>query len=224
MHPEWEEAGAASPAGDGRAWPPYRKGDNLPGAGALAMRLFILSLAVPFVVCVIVYFSMRAASSVWPPAGAPRVPSILWLSTVLIAATSLGVHTGMRAVRDERQERLRDAMLATLFFGSAFLVCQFIAAVQVLEALSALRAGPEAALSNDLGLFAAAFFVLVVLHAIHVLGGIVLQIVVTVRAHRGRYRYYHHPGVRYAAMYWHFLDAAWLLVFLTLIAGTAARG
>ena len=27
----------------------------------------------------------------------------------------------------------------------------------------------------------------------------------------------HHPGVTYAAMYWHFLDAIWLLLFAVMV-------
>ena len=35
----------------------------------------------------------------------------------------------------------------------------------------------------------------------------------TARAFAGRYSPAFHPGVRYSAMYWHFLDVVWLVMF-----------
>ena len=63
----------------------------------------------------------------------------------------------------------------------------------------------------------AVLFCFVLLHAAHVLGGIIYLAVVTVRAYRGVYDHEHFVGVRHAALYWHFLDVVWILMFGTFL-------
>jgi len=58
---------------------------------------------------------------------------------------------------------------------------------------------------------------LIVIHALHVIGGVVPLAVVTRHAHRGRYDHESHGPVTYVAMYWHFLDAVWVVMFAVLL-------
>lgn len=51
------------------------------------------------------------------------------------------------------------------------------------------------------------------------MGGLVALAVVTFKAHRGDYGWAQYPGVRYTAIYWHFLGAVWLLLILLRIGG-----
>jgi heme/copper-type cytochrome/quinol oxidase subunit 3 len=50
----------------------------------------------------------------------------------------------------------------------------------------------------------------------HVVGGIVMLLIVTARTFRGRYDHEHSTPVYNAALYWHFLDAVWLVMFFSL--------
>ena len=61
-------------------------------------------------------------------------------------------------------------------------------------------------------------FVLVLLHALHVLGGMVVLIRVVVRGRNGVYDHEHYQPIRHTAMYWHFLDFVWLVMFFTFLA------
>ena len=61
-----------------------------------------------------------------------------------------------------------------------------------------------------------AFYVLTGMHAVHVIGGLVPLVVITRRAFAGRDDP-QHAGVIYTAMYWHFLDAVWLVLFVTML-------
>jgi cytochrome c oxidase subunit 3 len=47
---------------------------------------------------------------------------------------------------------------------------------------------------------------------------------VTHRALARRYDASHHAGVEYVAMYWHFLDAVWLVLYATLMIGALGPG
>ncbi|MCI0650404.1 MAG: cytochrome c oxidase subunit 3 [Planctomycetes bacterium] len=208
-------------------WPPYAKGQSLPGAGVLGMWFFLASLTMPFLAVFVGYLVFRATYQPWPPAGAPPLPALLWVCTGLILCASIAVHWGLVSVRAERQARVRAATLAALVLGAAFFACQcgvwhevWRGWEGVLAAHPAAAPGEQPAVPAALRIFVVTLFLFTSLHAIHVIGGLVLQTVVTIRAFRGVYRYYHHPGITYSAMYWHFLDAAWLLVFLALVLGS----
>src|SRR5262249_50092372 len=71
--------------------------------------------------------------------------------------------------------------------------------------------------TNARTLFAFSFALITGLHALHVLGGFVPLAVCTVRASRERYSSFDHIGVTYCAMYWHFLDVAWVVIVSVLL-------
>ena len=58
---------------------------------------------------------------------------------------------------------------------------------------------------------------LTALHGVHVVAGLIPMAVTTRRAYAGRYSAERHEGVTMCAMYWHFLDAVWLIIFCNLV-------
>lgn len=196
------DAAGRHPAG----WPPHEKGENLPGAGRFGVRLFLASLAPAFAALLVGFIVLRVRATEWRPADAPALPPSLWVSTVLIMACSLAAHVACTAVRQDRLRAMRRALWLTLVLAVAFTVCQAIA----------WQAMVPSATQADAKLYMVTFYLLTGLHALHVLGGIVLQGWVIARAWRGAYWSYHHPGVTYAMMYWHFLDVVWIVTFAAL--------
>ena len=174
------------------------------------MRLFVVSLAVPFLVCIVGYAWLRIIAEEWLPAGVRPIPNLFWLSTVLVIGSSLTAHAALHSARHDRVRAIRRWTLSTLLLGVGFMSCQAIAWQELAD------------LHRDHGvrLFTATFYLLTGLHAVHVLGGLLVQACVTVRAHQGRYWSFHHPGIQFTSIYWHFIDATWLLVFGTLWFGT----
>ena len=183
------------------------KDQSLPGAGLLGMKLLLASLSMLFLASLMGFLVIRSRAEVWPPANMPKFPSGLWISTLLILISSGTIQWGLRSVRRDRQEALRRAMILTTVLGVAFLVCQ------AMNWLSLVRANFTAAAN----LYAFMFYMMTGLHAAHVIGGIVLLSIVTAKAFQGRYSPEFHPGVIYSAMYWHFLDVVWVIVFFVLV-------
>lgn len=181
---------------------------TIPGAGVLGMWIFLATLAVLFVAAIVGYLVVRNKATDWPPPGMPRLPAGLWLATFVLLAASTTVHRALRMMRSGERTASTRWLAATLALGVAFL------AVQCWNWWGLIRLHLTAA-SN---LYAFTFFMLTGLHAAHVIGGVVLLAVVLARAHRGRYGSGHHPGVTYAAMYVHFLDGIWLLLFAVMAA------
>jgi len=65
-------------------------------------------------------------------------------------------------------------------------------------------------------LFVWFFFALTILHAAHVLFGLVPLVLVAVRARRGRYTADEHESVHLVGMYWHFLLVTWIAILAVL--------
>ena len=179
----------------------------VPGAGVLGMWVFLATLTVLFLAAIVGYLVVRLKATDWPPKGMPRLPAGLTLATGLLVAASVAIHRAARTIRSGKRARCTRWLAATLVLGSAFL------AVQCWNWWGLIRLHLTAA-SN---LYAFTFFMLTGLHAAHVIGGIALLAVVYARSRGGRYGSGDHPGVTYAAMYWHFLDAVWLVLYAVMV-------
>ena len=187
--------------------PRHGRDGAIPGAGVLGMWIFLATLTVLFLAAIVGYLVVRVKAVDWPPPGMPRLPAGLWLATVLLLAGSVTIHRALRFIRAGERTAAARWVGVTLALGLSFL------AVQSWNWWGLIRLHLTAA-SN---LYAFTFFMLTGLHAAHVVGGITLLAVVWRRARRGRYGSGHHPGITYAAMYWHFLDAIWLLLFAVMV-------
>jgi cytochrome c oxidase subunit 3 len=180
---------------------------TIPGAGVLGMWIFLATLTVLFLAAIVGYLVVRVRATAWPPPGMPRLPGGLWLATLLLVGASATIQRALVSIRAGQLRRTNQWLAATLALGSTFLI------VQSWNWWGLIRLHAMAA-SN---LYAFTFFMLTGLHAAHAIGGIVLLAVVFARSRGGHYGSGHHPGVTYAAMYWHFLDAMWLLLFAVLV-------
>ncbi len=196
----------------GRSSPFADRGDRT-AAGTFGLGLFLASLGILFAVVLIGYLVIRFAPSE-QPVEIPPLPGKLWLSTLLLVAGSGTIHAALRAARRDRPRRLRAATAATALLGFGFLGVQTLCWLEWAGALAqSLGEAQRAFLLSG-------FYVLTGVHAVHVLGGLVPMTVVAARAFRGRYSSTDHAGVLYCAIYWHFLDAVWLVLFATLLLST----
>jgi len=176
------------------------------GVGLLGMRLLLASLSMLFASSIVGYLVVRSRAPAWPPPGMPRLPAGLWISTILILASSVSIQRALSGIRADNARRLRTGILVTALLGLAFLVSQSVNWF----GLVAMR------IAKTPNLYAFTFFLLTGLHAAHVIGGLVPLGIVTGNAYRGRYSTASHAGVQYVTMYWHFLTAVWLVMFTIL--------
>lgn len=154
----------------------------------LGMTLFVSSEVMFFGGLFAAYFMLRGTAGAWPPEGSVETSLILPSAlTVLLLASSVTVHLGKLG--------------ATIALGVVFLAGQaYEYAELAAEGLSA---------STDV--FATLFFTITGFHGLHVAIG--LAMLATVRLRKERYG---EGSAEAVAYYWHFVDAVWVLVFLTL--------
>jgi len=118
------------------------------------------------------------------------------------------IHQALIAVRHERQLLLRRYLLITCLLAAGFVIIQT-------PSLWSLLSQHQRFASQGVALYGLIFF-LILVHALHVIGGIVGLAVTTVHAHQHHYDHEHHAGVKNAALYWHFLDVVWLVMFFSI--------
>jgi len=102
------------------------------------------------------------------------------------------------------------ASLITLLLGLSFIICQF-KAWGVLVDQKIYFAGKY---SNPAGSF---LYILTALHLAHLVGGILSLSVVWINSIRKRYNAENLLGIKLCAIFWHFLDALWIYLFLFLL-------
>jgi heme/copper-type cytochrome/quinol oxidase subunit 3 len=175
--------------------------------GAMGMYALIVALGVLFAASVVGYLTIRSAHQPWPPPGFPVLPRTLWLSTLAILAASVAIQRALGAVRRADLRATCRGLVLTLGCGLAFLGLQALAWWQVVRQIET---------SGASGPYVKLFYVLTGLHAVHVLGGLGPLAVVTRRAFAGRYDAQSYAGIQYSAIYWHFLDAVWCVLFVVV--------
>jgi cytochrome c oxidase subunit 3 len=171
------------------------------------MWIFLATLTVLFLAAIVGYLVVRMKAADWPPPGMPRLPGGLWLATLILVIGSFTIHRALRWIRAGEPSASARWLTVTLGLAAAFL------AIQSWNWWGLIRLH----LTAKSNLYAFTFFMLTGLHAAHVIGGLALLAVVLLRSRGGRYGSGRHDGVTYAAMYWHFLDAVWIVLFAVLV-------
>ncbi len=185
-----------------------KPGSSPPRASTIGVWLFLAALAMLFMASILGYILIRTGPARRnSPDVVIHLPGLLWVSTVLVIGVSIAIGRALGYVRRERQPEFRQWIMISLILGVAFVLVQAPALAMLMASHRVLRA-------NGLGLYGL-IFSFVLLHALHVVGGIARLIVITRRGFMGDFDHEHYLPVRHVAMYWHFLDAVWIVMFLT---------
>jgi cytochrome c oxidase subunit 3 len=137
------------------------------------------------------------------------MPKIFWVSTAVILISSLTVQMALRSFKQREMSQYRRLIAVTFVLGIAFVLLQCIGFVQLWDQKITLK-------GSGAGQF---LYVIIGLHAVHVLGGVIALMVMFIKAFFGKTKLYSSVPVEVAATYWHFVDALWiyLLVFFLWI-------
>jgi len=169
------------------------------------MACLIMTQATTFAGLIGSYFFLRAASKQWPPPGVelPKVTLSLVFSLVLWGS-SIPKIVAERSIKRGRQRALRTGLILAWLMGAAFLL-------YTLYDFRELHFGWRDHAYGSI------YYTTVGLHAFHVFVGLVMSIVVQIKAWLGKFSEERHVTVQVYAMYWHFVDAVWVFVFPAFI-------
>jgi cytochrome c oxidase subunit III len=172
------------------------------------MVLLITTEAMLFVSLFGAYFYLRFTNGpVWPPDGIAKPDLVLPLiMSVILWSSSIPVHLADAGVKKGNQRALRYGLLVAFLLGVAFLVVML--AIEWPEKIAEF-------LPTD-NSYGAIFYTLTGLHGTHVVVGLMISAFVQVRAWKGDYDELRHVPVQNFALYWHFVDAMWVLILATV--------
>lgn len=192
---------------------PRRSGADEPpeGLGTLGMKLFIASLSFIFAASILLYLILLVGEEAPETRVLPVVASGLGVSTAIILLSSVTFWLAIRAVRRDDQSKLGLHLNLTLGLGLLFCVSQGVNWWQMSEAGLAIDSSNRQS---------AMFVVLTVLHALHVIGGLVRLIQVRMAAANAEYSSGNYEPLINAGLYWHFLDVVWVLMLVAILVVT----
>jgi cytochrome c oxidase subunit 3 len=175
------------------------------------MLVFVLTDVMTFAAGFVYYFFVRTGT--WPPEELPHLLSpLVFANTAILIASSGTLHAAHSAIRKGARSRFLAWLSVTVFLGVAFVGGQIWEYYELLV----VEGVPVTTI------FFSAFFGLTGLHGLHVSLGVVLLGIVLVRALRGQFDSERHTAVATVSMYWHFVDAVWVFLVVTLYVSAVA--
>jgi cytochrome c oxidase subunit 3/cytochrome o ubiquinol oxidase subunit 3 len=177
--------------------PPWK----LPSRARVGMFSLIAAESAIFVIFVVAYLFYAGKSLSGPTPSVLRVPIFF---TVCLLSSSLTIHFAVSSLRKGRRGPFAAWWILTIVLGALFL------AGTAFEWRHLIR---DEGLTIDTNLFGTTYYSLVGLHAFHVTAGLLLLGVVALFALLRRVLQEHAERVDVLSLYWHFVDAVWVVVF-----------
>ena len=169
-------------------------------AGKIAIWWFLASEIMTFGGLIASDVVMRLGGDGWAEASAHLHVTLAAVNTVVLLTSSFTVVQAFVALErgDERAFRLH--MVLTILAGLAFL------GLKAVEYTTEIRAG----FTPSTGIFWSFYYTMTGMHALHVLGGVVVNGIVLVTEGAGVKNPHR---VELAGLYWHFVDVVWIFLF-----------
>ena len=183
--------------------PPAHRSSRVP-APTLGMLLFIISEVMIFGAFFTAYFFIRVVThDPWPARGTVLLEGVAGVNTAILISSSLTIHWALVSVRKGNRFGLKAGMVSTFLLGLTFL------SIQINEYIH-IGFAPQDSAQGTI------FYSLTGLHGVHVAIGLCALLIVTIRSFRGHYSADHHMGLEVPGIYWHFVDAMWIVVYTTV--------
>ena len=142
---------------------------------------------------------------------------VFWgtFNTVVLICSSLTMALGVREAQLGRGKNVALYIVATMVLAFVFLGVKSVEYSHkyhdgLIPAL-AWNPGPDA--HPQLLTFFGLYFAMTGMHALHMIIGLGLMVVVALKALRGRYTKDNYIGVEMLGLYWHFVDLVWIFLF-----------
>ena len=175
---------------------------HLPGKGRVGMSALIVGESALFTIFVVAYVFYLGKSLSGPKAS--EVLEVPILGTICLLSSSLTIWRAERAIEDDRMASFTAWLGATITLAAAFLTN---------TALEWRKLIYHDGLTISTNLFGTTFYSLVGLHATHVVVGLFLLTSVFLLSLTGWVDSRQSERFGVVALYWHFVDAVWIVVF-----------
>lgn len=173
-----------------------------PSKGNVGMTCLIIAESSIFCIFVVVYIYYLGKSLSGPT---PRqVLEFPTLNTICLLSSSATITFAVNSLRKNEAKRFRWWWLLTVALGAYFLIGTGREWYHLIY---------DKGLTIQTNLFGTTFYSLVGLHASHVIVGMLALLVVLAFAFAGAVERAHAERLHVLALYWHFVDVVWIVVF-----------
>ena len=173
----------------------------------IGMLVSLASIAMLFTSLSSAYIVRSGVTYDWFPIAVPRV---MFGSTALILLSSIAIEIARRKLKQSLSGAYSKYLLLTGLLGLGFLVSQIIAWRQLAQQGIYLSSNP----------YSSFFYLLTGAHAVHIAGGLLALTLLWLRSHRhldeARLIAKRQAVADAVSIYWHFMDALWIYLFLLL--------
>ena len=174
----------------------------LPSRGTVGMVCLIVAESAIFTIFVVAYLFYIGKSLSGPmPHEVLEVPVFF---TICLLSSSLTMHYASRSLEHDKRRLFLGLWMLTIVLGGAFMFG---------TAREWYRLIYERGLTISSNLFGTTYYSLVGLHAFHVTVGLIMLSLVAAFDAAGRVHRHHTSRVNVLGLYWHFVDAVWVVVF-----------
>jgi len=162
------------------------------------------------------YVIYRAA---YPAAFAAASNSLLtWagsINTVVLICSSLTMAMAVRSAQIDKRKSIVVFLLLTMLLGAVFLgIKAYEYHTEWVEhhypGVNFEFEGPD---PQHAEMFFSIYFCMTGLHALHMIIGIGIMLVILWQASRGRFSSAYYVPIEITGLYWHFVDIVWIIIF-----------
>jgi cytochrome c oxidase subunit 3 len=175
---------------------------RLPSRGRVGMYCLIAAELAIFTIFVVAYLFYIGKSLTGPKPSEVLHAPIFY--TICLLSSSLTIHVAVRRLSGGKMAAFGLWWLLTIMLGGVFL---FGTAREWAHLIN------DEGLTISTNLFGTTYYSLVGLHAFHVTMGLAALIAVAIFCFTSQLRREHAERVEILSMYWHFVDAVWVIVF-----------
>ncbi|HEY1768598.1 MAG TPA: heme-copper oxidase subunit III [Terracidiphilus sp.] len=174
---------------------------NLPSRGRVGMLSLIVGECGIFTIFVVAYIYYMGRNAYGPT---PRILEVPIFNTICLLSSSLTIWLAERAIEHGAMRRFAAWWALTIALGAIFLG-------ETAKEWYTLIFHEHLTVRTNL--FGTTFYSLVGLHATHVIIGLLGLSLIMIFTLLGHVNHSHAERVKVFALYWHFVDAVWVVVF-----------
>ena len=136
------------------------------------------------------------------------LPLAFWYSTAVMVASSVTMWLAQKKFINREMAAYKKLITVTFILGLLFIALQAVGFWELYKKGLVLQTNVSVSF----------LYVIVLLHALHVVGGVIALMVMFINAYRTKVKTYNSVPVEVMATYWHFVDFLWIYLLVFLLA------
>jgi cytochrome c oxidase subunit 3 len=167
------------------------------------MYLVLVGVTTLFVAFTSAYIVRKGMGDDWVPLTLPR---LIWWNTAVLLLSSYTMERTRKTLNAGLRAASNGWVTATALLGAIFLAGQIMAWKQLAATGIFVSTNPSSSF----------FYLLTGVHGVHLAGGLIALLYLTLEAWRYRLGPAKRTAVEVTAIYWHFMDGLWIYILLLM--------